>query len=152
LPGGRPRAALPCPIKLRRARDFVWSQVNTKLVAAQRDPVVGQERRPANLLTLDLGAVGADQVADHEQSIGLDQQTVPFGEAGVVDDDIAVPTPADEHDIARDGDWRISVFWNQFGLHRWLVNTEVRPTNPLRSLHKSTSPWTLSQAFHGRIG
>src|SRR5271157_4384156 len=147
LPGGRPRAKLPCPIKLRRARDFVWSQVNTKLVAAQRDPVVGQERRPANLLTLDLGAVGADQVADHEQSIGLDQQTVPFGEAGVVDNDIAVSAPADEHDIARDGDWRISVFWNQFGLHRWLVNTEVRPTNPLRSLHKSTSSLTLSQAF-----
>jgi hypothetical protein len=72
---------------------------------------------------------------------------VPFGEAEVVDNDIAVFTPADEHDIARDGDWRVSVFWNQFGLHRWLVNTEVRPTNPLRSLHKSTSSLTLSQVF-----
>src|SRR5208283_2355787 len=141
---------LPGPIKLRRARDVVWSQVNPKLVAAQRDPVVRQERRPANLLTLDLGAVGADQVANHEQSIGLDQHTMPLGEAGVVDDDIAIPAPADDHDIARDGDWRISVFWNQFGFHRWLVNTEVRPTNPVRSLHKSTSFLMLSQALEKR--
>ncbi len=122
-----------------------------QFVASQGDPVIGHERCPTHLLALDLGAIGTDQIPDNQKSVRLDQHAMSLRQARVIDDDITIATSANNHDIACDRDWWIAVFWNEFGLHRSLVNTAVRPNWPVCSLLNSTSFLILSQAFTPEI-
>src|SRR5947208_994588 len=64
--------------------------------------VIGQKGCPPYARAIDAGAIGAPQIAQKQQPIGLDEDAMHLRDALVVEPKIAIFLPADEHHFLDD--------------------------------------------------
>ena len=152
---------LPPRGQLGRGRDVVRAEVDPELHGPEGDPVLRQQRGPADLLPLDLGPVGGREVADHQQAVGLDQDAMPLREARVVDLDVAELATAQERHVLRDRYRRPPVGRDQLGFHldprvatRFPHPSYLTPSivGPKTRAHKAIGCMQARRGFGGREG
>ena len=80
------------------------AEVDAELVVGDAQLVVGQQGRPADALAVDARAVGAAQVAQQQQAVGLDDDAVHLRDALVLQPQVAVLLAADHDQVLDDLD------------------------------------------------
>src|SRR5436305_798272 len=91
--------------------------MDAELEVGNDELIVREQCSPANTLTIDTCPVGAAEVAQQEQSVRLDDHTVHFRDALVIQADVALFFPADDSEILDDLDRRAAVKRQQLGAH-----------------------------------
>lgn len=96
---------------------IAWAERNAKLMAGDGELVVGKQGRPANALPVHARAVGASQVAQEEQAVRFDDDTVHLGNTLMVQAQVAIFPAADERQVFDDLNRRRAIERNQLGAH-----------------------------------
>ena len=94
-----------CSWALAGGGGVVGAEVDAELVVGDGQLVVGQQGRPADALAVDARAVGAAQVAQQQQAVGLDDDAVHLRDALVIQAQVAVFLAADDDEVLDDVDW-----------------------------------------------
>ena len=94
------------------------SEMHSEFLTGNRELIAGEQRSADDTLTVDLRPVGARQVADEQQPVGPDENTVHFGDALVLKHQIALLVlAANNRNITLDGDRCFAINRNQLCQH-----------------------------------
>ena len=78
---------------------------------------------PANPLSVHIGAIGAAQITQHDNAMGLHQNAMLLRDALLLKARVAVLLPTNDGDFARQIDFIAVVKRNQFDLHIMALNS-----------------------------
>src|SRR4051812_12669887 len=84
-------------------------QMHLELVMSNTEMVVWQKGRPADTLAIDARTVGTSQITQQQQTIRLDDHTMHFGNALVIETQITLFLPPDQREVFGDLDGRTAL-------------------------------------------
>src|SRR6266545_829685 len=122
------------------------AEVDAELETGDGHLVVGEQGGAADAGAVDTRAVRAAEVADEQQAIGLDEDTVQFRDTLVIQAQVAVFLAADEDKILVEFNRLAAFEWNELGTHGWSHRLATCRTGAPRS----SSGWKdgFTTAYH----
>jgi len=107
----------PVRVLLRKVRALVGAQENAKLEPGYAQVVIGQQDGAADTQAIDACAVRAAQVAQEQEAVRFDDQTMHFRDALVVETQITIFLASHQREVIVDVDGRRAVKRDKLGSH-----------------------------------
>src|SRR5438105_12313962 len=114
----------PLRVLLRKVIVLIGAQENAKLEPGYAQVVIGQEDGAADTLAIDARAVRAAQVAQEQEAVRFDDQTMHFRDALVVQAQITIFLASHQREIIVDVDRRRAVKRDKLGSHDYTAAKE----------------------------